>query len=146
LGVFDPTEISSGGKNVTEGGDLAGMLGVQIGDESARHSIDRKGVTTEKLTASTPRRKHWTSTAADPGRLVPGLTVLVTDSHLFNAADHIAPYFEELYVIGWQDLNNEGVSGIVTDADRLVLSFSGRFSSPRLRSFARLIEGWFTQP
>ncbi len=120
-----------------EGGDLAQLLGYDIADSDVRISTVRDGVTTQSVDAPGAQRE-WRSVTTGPA-LVPGRTVIVTDSHLNTAANQLANWFESVRVVPWQELQNESVAGEIRSADRILLSFSARFSAERLTSFSRLL-------
>ena len=131
-----------------DGGDLAQLLGYGVGDGDVRIATEREGVTTESIDAPGAQRE-WrsvsTSSLDDTASLVPGRTVIVTDSHLNTAANQLAPWFESVRIIPWQELQHESVPDEVRSADRIVLSFSARFSAERLTSFSRLLARYLAE-
>lgn len=143
-GTYDRDALVSGDVAVKpDGGDLAALLGYGIADSDMRISTIREGVTTESVDAP-GSQLEWRSVSAGPP-LVPGRTVIVTDSHLNSAANQLAPWFESVRFIRWQELRHESVPAEVRSADRVLLSFSARFSAERLTSFSRLLTRYLAE-
>ncbi len=69
--------------------------------------------------------------------LIGGTTLISTDSHLYNATDWLVPWFEDVVIARWHLLEGVPVRDLARQADRVVLSFSGRFAGPRMMTAAQ---------
>ncbi|MGI9601046.1 MAG: alginate O-acetyltransferase AlgX-related protein [Acidimicrobiales bacterium] len=134
-GVFDPDAAVVAGVNVTDGGDLAAQVGVDMPDQSPNYVIQRPRATTrtEPLVPGLVNR-HITE-GADP--VIEGKTLILTDSHLYNSASLLAPWFEDVVILRWQHQRRVDLDALVDDADQVAISFSGRFSGPRFERAGR---------
>ena len=114
-GLYDQDALVDLGEvDKPEGGDLAQLLGIDVFDRDVRLQTTREFITTETIEEVGAQRRWQSSTAdTDAAPLIPGRTIVVTDSHLNTSASFFNQYFEDLHVIRWQDINDDNVEAAI---------------------------------
>lgn len=112
-------------------GDITRRLGLERTETVPEHTVNRANVQTKRVVDTTPSRqgvRKYTSTAgvqpdlaSDAAALVPGRTVILHDSMMKYAEAMLAPYFEHVEFIHWDDLYGGDFFGRVADADRVII-------------------------
>lgn len=132
-GLYDPDAVVPV-EQVTLIGDVTRRLGWERVESVNRLRSNRPGVTTEL----TVERTNWPQgvriyTSVGGDGLITGKTVIVHDSMMNYAEAVLAPYFEHIEFVHWNDLVNGDVVGRAADADRIVFQFVQRDLSARVR-------------
>ncbi|MDH3706950.1 MAG: hypothetical protein OES57_12845 [Acidimicrobiia bacterium] len=144
-GVYDTSAVRSNGAYDKVGGDLAAMAELDRTERAEDLVVERPGqhTTVEKLGTDAQVSRHRNT---GPRPLIEGTTLIATDSHLFNATDWLAPWFEDVVIVRWHKLEGVPVRKLALEADRVVLSFSGRFAGPRLQRAAEDLTAALSTP
>lgn len=132
-GLFDPAEIRRSDE-ATVTGDVTRRLGWEKDETIDRLISTRDGVSTDlQITPSTSGQgiRTYTSTASRPGQLIAGTTVIVHDSMGNYAEGMLAPHFERVEFINWNDLAVGEFLPLVPSADRIVFETVQRAMYPR---------------
>lgn len=122
-------------------GDLYGLLGMNRSDKVANWVVRREGVTvttTRIPTASGRDLRTRTSSAPAGTPLVPGRTLVVYDSFFYNAELQMAPYFQQMTAMHWNDFVPMARSGNLPGFDRVIFESVQRSWS--LRTMTQLPE------
>lgn len=135
-GIFDRRQVRVLGTVTSDGGDLGQMTPVVYSESTIDLTVDRSpGQASVDLLGDEGRVTRRRMTGVEP--LIGGTTLLITDSHLYNSAEWVAPWFEDLVVLRWHIKDGVDVASLAEEADRVVLSFSGRFAGTRMEGAAR---------
>ncbi len=131
--LFDPTHIASV-DSATVTGDVTRRLGWERDENVGGLVSDRPGVSTDLEIVPTPSGqgvRKYTSSAAQPDELIAGTTVIVHDSMGNYAEAMLAPYFESVIFVNWNDLASGEFLPLVPSADRIVFETVQRAMYPR---------------
>jgi hypothetical protein len=104
-------------------GDLYRLLGMTRSEKVADWVVHREGVSVTTSTIPTPtgRGIRTRTTTAPPGTpLVPGRTLVVYDSFFYNAELQMAPYFQQMTALHWDDFLPMARSGSIPGFDRVI--------------------------
>ncbi len=132
-GLFDPVDIQPADA-ATVTGDVTRRLGWEEDETIDRLVSIRDGVSTDReITPSTSGQgiRAYTSVSEQPGQLISGTTVIVHDSMGNYAEGMLAPYFERVQFINWNDLAAGEFFALVPSADRIVFETVQRAMYPR---------------
>jgi hypothetical protein len=133
-GLFDPSDLRPTDEVIVTG-DVTRRLGWEEDEATDRLVAARESVTTEvEVTPSTSGQgvRTYSSVSTTPGRLVPGSTVVVHDSMGNYAEGMLAPYFERVQFVNWNDLAAGEFLALVPSADRIVFETVQRAMYPRV--------------
>ena len=121
-GLFDPSAIVPADA-ATVTGDVTARLGWQRDEVIDRLVSARPGVETDLEIEPTPSGqgvRTYVSAATGAQALVPGTTVVVHDSMGNYAEGMLAPYFEQVQFVNWNDLAAGEFLPLASTADRIV--------------------------
>lgn len=110
-------------------GDLTGLRGLPEKDEAPAVSVDRPGVSVSGETqvspndVTSPLRTIRKSTGS---RLIPGRTLFIIDSFGYAALPQLAPFFEDLTTVSFNDFDIERFVDLINDADTVLLMSNER--------------------
>lgn len=133
-GQFDWNEIVAGAEYVVQA-DIARRLGWDRREPRPVLSVERPGVETalrEIDIAGTRTVREYRSTSDGTTSLVPGRTLVLQDSMNNFAELMIAPHFEHVEFVHWNDIDAAQFWRRVSDADRIVIETVERQSHVRL--------------
>lgn len=115
--------------------DLALQLGLEHRHEVPRMVAERPGIHAlgrAQVEAGDRLGVRVVRHRADGGQpLVPGTTLIVHDSFLPPVTGALAPYFEELVLVQWEDLDRRRFDRLVAQADRVVFQSVERLVTRR---------------
>lgn len=121
--------------------DLARQLGLREVDMPVSWIAQRQGIkqdALEQVELATRRGvRRQLNTAIDQTPLVAGQTLLIHDSFLLPVMGALSPYFEELVVVQWEDLNSERHQQLLEQADRVIYQSVERLTPERQARIAR---------
>ena len=115
--------------------DLAQQLGLNHLHAVRRWHSERPGVsapvmqTTERVKRMGIRRIRHTARQDVP--MIPGITLIIHDSFLLPVTAALAPYFEEVILVQWEDLDAPRFQRLLAEADRVLLQSVDRVASQR---------------
>jgi hypothetical protein len=121
-GLFEPGDIRPTDP-ATVTGDVTRRLGWERDETIDRLVYAREGVSTDlEIVPSTSGQgiRVYTSVSSQPGQLIEGTTVIVHDSMGNYAEGMLAPYFERVEFVNWNDLAAGEFLPLVPSADRIV--------------------------
>jgi alginate O-acetyltransferase complex protein AlgJ len=108
--------------NLTYTGDLTVLDGSPFSDTTTTVDVRRPGIirntTPDISTAATPTLRRITN-SGPPGSLVPGRTLLLTDSFGNAAVSQMAPWFADLTIVSLNDFNADVFVSLIQHADRV---------------------------
>jgi hypothetical protein len=110
-------------------GDLYRLMGMPRSDKVANWAVRRAGVTVTTSAIPTPSGRDIRSrtVTAPPGTpLVPGRTLVVYDSFYYNADLQMAPYFQQLTLLHWDDFLPMARAGTLPGFDRVIFEAAQR--------------------
>jgi hypothetical protein len=136
-GLFDATVVEPADR-ATVTGDVTARLGWERDETIDRLISVRPGVDSELTMTPTPSGqgvRSYSSTArgpGDPAPFVAGRTVVVHDSMGNYAEGMLAPYFEHVRFVNWNDLAAGEFLPLVAGADRIVFQTVQRAMGARI--------------
>lgn len=131
-GIYDPAAIVPV-EQVTVTGDVTRRLGWEYEESVDRLRSDRPGVTTELAIEETGWPQGVRVHRSEGRDLIAGRTIVVHDSMMNYAEAVLAPYFEHIEFVHWNDLVDADGVGRAADADRIIFEFVQRDMSARTR-------------
>ncbi|MEM1412150.1 MAG: hypothetical protein AAGH19_07295 [Pseudomonadota bacterium] len=117
--------------------DLALQLGLEQRHPILRWRAVREGVEslgmerTERVRRQGVRRLRHQAAPGVP--MVPGVTLVVHDSFLLPVSPALAPFFEELVLVQWEDLNTARFERLLAESDRVLFQSIERMTPQRHR-------------
>ncbi len=128
--------------------DLALQLGLNHQHTVTRQVSRRADVVSRGREQEERARRHGVRTvrhqAVPPARVIPGRTLMVHDSFLLPVTPALAPYFEELVLVQWEELDRRRFERLVSEADRVVFQSVERLVSARQAQ--KLARWWPPEP
>lgn len=118
-GLWSEAEVNFGGL-YDYYGDLTGLLGNPQVDQAPSYSVvrpDVQAVSNEPLDNVEGSFSRRFVNAAPPGRLIPGKTLLILDSYGLVALPNIAPFFEDLTVVGFVEFEPSKFISLIEQSD-----------------------------
>ncbi|MEV4758816.1 hypothetical protein AB0J86_27480 [Micromonospora sp. NPDC049559] len=110
-------------------GDLYRLMGMNRKDSVANWVVDREGVTVSTATTATTtgRGLRTRTTSAPAGTpMVPGRTLVVYDSFFYVAEQQMAPYFQQMIALHWDDFLPMARAGQLPEFDRVIFESAQR--------------------
>ncbi|NNE73040.1 MAG: hypothetical protein HKN26_05200 [Acidimicrobiales bacterium] len=134
-GVWDIEPVEGPDREIV--GEPARLIGIDGLHRGPRIRLPRPEITTTET-----RREQWIHCfmSEGAGALVPGRTVVLTDSHLWRSEALLAPWFEELCLLNWRGEDNPAAAATAAEADRILLSLSARETASLARWADRLAD------
>ena len=133
--LFDSTQVMPAAPAaVTVTGDVTRRLGWERDETIDRLASFRPGVSTDQEVVPSLTDQGvriYTSAAGRPEQLISGTTVIVNDSMGNYAEGMLAPYFERVVFVNWNDLAGGEFLPFVPSADRIVFETVQRAMYPR---------------
>lgn len=133
--AWSEEHIGPSGRSLTVTADVAARLGVDRSLVVDALGSKRPGITTQLVEADVGgTRAVRTYRSSGIGPLVPGRTLILHDSMMNFMELQVAPYFEHVDFIHWNDLNRASFIARAASADRVIIEVVERNMYTRLGS------------